>query len=128
MLTGSLRPAAPGTWAFRKADLMTEWLPILGAALIIGIAGEVVKKLVGAKAGDPGVKGLYFVTYKAHGVIVGAAMGVAGHPMGLPTPAAFGTGMAGAVLAYAVAGGIAMVAYQSIVGSLKNAIEHVGKR
>ncbi len=107
---------------------MEPWIPIVAAALIIGMSGEVAKKVVGANAGDPGLKGLYFVTYKAHALLVGAVLGAVGYQIGIPVPDEFGSELGGAMLAYAASGGIAMVAYSSIVGSIKSTIEHIGAR
>ena len=107
---------------------MEQFYPILLTSLVIGIFGEVARKLVRAKAGDKGFKGVYFVTFKAHGVFVGAAIGLLGFPVGIPVPVVFGAGLGGAVLAYAGSGALAMVAYSTMVGTLKNLIRHKGAR
>lgn len=104
------------------------WIPILAAALIIGMFGEVMKKLVGAKPGDPGLKGVYIVTYKVHALIVGALMGLGGSYIGLPVPEVFGTALGGSVLAYTASGGVAMVGYSSIVGTIKSTLAHIGAK
>jgi hypothetical protein len=103
---------------------MSEWVPIVAAALIIGMLGEVAKKLTGAKPGDKGWRGVYIVTYKAHALAVGACVGLAGHYVGIPVPGVFGDNLGGAVLAYTLAAGVAMVGYASIVGVIKSWIEH----
>lgn len=96
------------------------------AVLIIGTLGDVVKKLVlpgpMPKDGWPGWRGVYYVTYKAHALAVGALMGLI---PGLPVSDAFETeGPAGPVLFYAGAGAIAMIGYAALVGTIKNAIEN----
>jgi hypothetical protein len=111
-----------------------DWIIILIVApFLIGFAGEIVKKWVNAKAGDPGFKGLYYVTYKGHALVVGALLGLAMWAGKGPVPALFHyavgdvseAGIGGYVLAYAFSGGVAMVAYSTIVGTIKNSIEHL---
>jgi Flp pilus assembly pilin Flp len=102
------------------------------SVLIIGLAGQVAKKLI---LGDPddmpkngyrGFKGVYYVTYKAHAVIVGAMGGMI---PGLPVTEAMETdGMAGSVMFYAGAGALAMIVYASVVGTIKNAFENYSKK
>ncbi len=61
---------------------MTDWTVLLTSpivivlALVIGTMGEVVKRIVSAKAGDAGWRGVYYVTLPAHPVLVGAAIGL----------------------------------------------------
>jgi len=107
---------------------MSPWIPLLSAAFIIGMLGEVAKKLVNAKPGDKGLKGVYIVTYKAHALFVGALLGLALFGLKGPVPEVFGVECGGYVLAYATAGGIAMVGYASIVGVIKSAIENFRAR
>lgn len=68
------------------------------------------------------------MTYKAHALVVGALVGGLGSFIGLPVPEAFGSELGGSILAYTFAGGVAMVAYPSIVGTIRNTIEHLGAR
>jgi len=107
---------------------MSPWIPILASAFIIGMLGEVAKKLSGAKHGDTGWRGVYIVTFKAHALLVGALIGLGGHFIGLPVPEVFGESLGGTVLAYAASGGVAMVAYSSIVGTIKSFISHMGAK
>lgn len=104
------------------------WITVL----VIGGAGEIAKKLILGnphdmpKTGYPGFKGVYYVTYKFHAVVVG---GLAGLIPGLPVTEALATeGVAGGVMFYAGAGAIAMIAYASVVGSIKNGVKNYGKK
>ena len=116
-------------------EALTAWLlhPATWiAVLVIGTAGEIAKKLILGdpkampKSGYPGLKGVYFVTYKAHGIFVGAALGLI---PGLPMTEALATdGVAGSVMMYGGAGALAMIAYAGVVGSIKNAIKLWGAR
>ena len=93
------------------------------AAIVIGTLGEVVKNLVRAKAGDKGWRGVYFVTYRAHAILVGASLGAlcfAG--VELPVAEGFAEG-AGPVLFYACSGALAMIGYDAIVKTIKRTME-----
>jgi len=97
------------------------------AALAIGLGGEVAKKLTGAKAGDAGWRGVYFVTLPVHAPIIGALLGLASVAvngwLGLsaPTSDAFAEGL-GPVLFYSGAGVLASLCYVSIVRVIKRAV------
>jgi hypothetical protein len=117
-------------------DKLTDYLlhPALWiAVLIIGMLGEIAKNLaLGPKKSWPkdgfrGWRGVYVVTYKAHALVVGALMGLI---PGLPVTDLFkepGSNL-GAVMFYCGAGAISMIAYATIVGSIKTAISNYGKR
>lgn len=49
---------------------------IIIMALVIGTLGEVAKRVISAKAGDTGWKGIYYVTLPAHPVVAGALLGL----------------------------------------------------
>lgn len=111
-----------------------DWIIILIVApFLIGMVGEVIKKLTGAKAGNKGWRGVYFVTYKVHAIVAGVLVGLAMYAGHGPVPEVFHSviedesraGISGYMLAYAFSGGVAMVAYATIVGTIKNAIKHV---
>lgn len=97
------------------------------AALAIGLGGEVAKKLTGAKAGDRGWRGVFFVTLPVHAPIIGALLGIAAVALngwlGLaaPTSEAFADGL-GPVLFFCGAGVLASLCYVSIVRVIKRAI------
>jgi hypothetical protein len=102
------------------------------SVLVIGLAGEIAKKLILGdkkdmpKEGYPGFKGVYYVTYRFHAVAVGALLGMI---PGLPVTEALATeGMAGGVMFYAGAGAIAMITYASVVSSIRSAVANYGKK
>jgi hypothetical protein len=102
------------------------------AVLVIGTCGEVAKRLIlGPKKHWPkdadghvafrGWRGVYAVTYKLHALLVGAVIGLI---PGIPVVESLQSdGWAGAVLQYAGDGALAMVAYASVVGTIKSAFE-----
>jgi hypothetical protein len=102
------------------------------SVLVIGLAGEIAKKLILGdqkdmpKTGYPGVKGVYYVTYRFHAVVVGGLIGLI---PGIPVTDALRTeGMAGGVMFYAGAGAVAMIAYATVVSSIKSAVANYGKK
>jgi len=91
-------------------------------AIVIGMLGEVAKKLVRAKAGDKGWRGVYYATYRAHAIVVGAGIGAlscAG--IDLPVGEGFAEG-AGPVLYYACSGALAMIGYDAIVKTIRKTL------
>lgn len=114
--------------------MINEYVVIaLFVPLMIGICGEVAQKLIlgpkhrWPKDGFPGWRGVYYVTVPTHAVLVGACVGLIGHPWGLPVPAAFGVDLGGAVLAYAVAGALSASYYDVIVKTGRRVIERLGQ-
>lgn len=112
-----------------NGNVVMEWLILLLVTpLIIGMLGEVAKGLTKAKPGDKGWKGVYYVTFRAHALVVGAIMGVGMWWLDGPIPIVFGEAVGGYVLAYAFSGGVAMVAYSAIVKTIRAAIHHLRSR
>lgn len=107
---------------------MDSWLIILGIApFLIGMGGRVARNIIidekSLKKGLKGWRRVYKATLPLHAMGVGAVIGFFGHKLGLPVPEAFGTEVAGSVLAYTTSGGVAVVGYDSIVKTLRNIIE-----
>lgn len=102
-------------------DLLTSPTIII-AALIIGTMGEVAKKLVNAKGGDRGWRGIYFVTLPAHPVIAGILMGCI--PFLPPADALHKDGFdtASRIATYALAGVVCKIGYDSIISTIKRLI------
>lgn len=101
-----------------------EWITLIAITLVVGMVGEIVKKLVGAKAGDPGWRGVYYVTFRAHALLAGGGLAVGLWALGLPIPQIFGDSIGGALLLGMLAGGIAMIAYDVIVEGVRQWIRH----
>lgn len=120
-------------------EAFMSWLtfaPNLAAMLIIATLGEIAKKLVlGPKSkwpaeGFKGLKGVYWVTYKAHAIVAGVLGAALGSLVGgLPVPEMFVTdGLAGAMLNYGGDGAAAMVLHASLWGNGKTFMEMLRKR
>ena len=120
-------------------DHLIDWLTHPStwiAVLVIGTCGEAAKRLILGPKKRPkkswpkdadghvafrGWRGVYAVTYKLHALLVGALIGLA---PGIPVVESLRTeGWAGAVLQYAGDGALAMIAYASVVGTIKSAFE-----
>jgi len=108
---------------------MTDWTALLTSpivvvlALVIGTFGEVSKRLVRAKGGDKGWKGVYYVTLPAHPVIVGILIGLI--PW-LPIPDGLvkeGQEFAGRLGTGAIAGIACKIGYDSIISTGKRFLE-----
>lgn len=106
----------------------TMWLTVL----IIGSLGEVAKSLILTKpfeksdGGYIGWRGVYFVTYKVHGIPVGMLAGL----LALATGLYIGSDKSlGAYLLWGGGCGIlAMTCYTVLMGTLKSLLTQVGKR
>lgn len=95
---------------------------IVITALIIGTFGEITKRLVSAKAGDKGWRGVWYVTLPAHPVIIGLLLGLI--PW-LPVPEALtkeGYEFAGRLGTYALAGVVCKLGYDTIISTMRRQI------
>lgn len=103
----------------------SEWILSLSYAFIIGTLGEVAKGLARAKAGDTGWRGVFYVTYKAHGLFAGAFGAIPLHEAGVQIPELFGgTSLVSYMIWGATFGALAMVGYTMSVGLLKSWFKH----
>lgn len=113
-------------------DMLINWLghPITWIEiLVIGMVTEIMKTLMlGPKSkwpkdGFTGWRGVYFVTYRAHALLIGAVFGLVGAyliPLPVPEKGFEGTG---GILAYHVGNAaLAMVLYAALVGVLIKAV------
>lgn len=101
-----------------------SWLSLVGISMVIGMTGQVMKQLIGAKAGDTGWRGVYFVTFRAHALVAGAALTAGLWYLGLPLPAALGTELGGAIAHGLFAGMLAMVAYDVLYKGVRAVVQH----
>lgn len=112
---------------------MDMMIVFLFVPLVIGMLGQVAQKLVLGSTNPPkvaykGWRGVYYVTIPAHAVLVGALCGAVGFPLGVPVPQMFGDALGGAVLAYAVAGAVSIVAYDAVIKVIRRAVEQTQLR
>lgn len=101
---------------------------IIVLALTLGTLGEIAKRVIKAKAGDRGWRGVYYVTLPAHPVLAGLLIGLAagcaalaGYPV-LPIPDGLskeGFEFAGALGTGTLAGVVCKVGYDGIVATAK---------
>lgn len=101
---------------------------IIILALVIGTLGEVSKRMVSAKAGDKGWKGVYYVTLPAHPVIMGALLGLI--PW-LPIPGELmkeGYEFAGRLGAGILSGVVCKVGYDMIISTVRRMMGQKGAR
>lgn len=126
-------------------DSIMQWIVILIVApLFIGYLGPQVRVLVlgsvenwpvnparpAAKPGSgfTGIRRVYWITYAIHAPIVGCLVGLVGYWAMIPRPDTFGTGLAGAVLAYGFAGVVSVIGYNAIVTTIRRAIASAGAK
>lgn len=95
---------------------------IIITALVIGTAGEVTKRLVRAKAGDKGWKGVFHVTLPAHPVIVGLLIGFIPWLPSVDALTKEGFELAGRVGTYALAGVLCKIGYDTLVSTVQRAL------
>lgn len=103
-----------GVWT----DLLLNPIVVV-LALALGTAGEIAKRVIKAKAGDTGWRGVYYVTLPAHPVIAGALIGLA--PW-LPVPDALskeGFEVAGRLATGILAGVVCKVGYDGLVSTAR---------
>jgi len=110
----------------------TEWLffaPNIVSIIIIGVLSEVFKTIVlgdkktKVEAKYTGLKRVYFITYKAQAIVIGAIIGLL---PGIMVPESFqGEGIAGSILNYAGTGAAAMVFYSAIISNIKSHIRSI---
>lgn len=83
--------------------LLSHW-PLLVVAFILGVIGDVMKRLVIPKGNPPvlkGWRGVFRVTLPLHPVLAGAALGLLA---GMPCPENFCTNATSRMLYFAAAG------------------------
>lgn len=105
-------------------EILTSWAGPIGYFLLTGMVYEATKRSVGAKAGDPGFKGVFFVWGRVCLIPLGCVLGVAGHYSGIPIHDLFGEATGGAALAGGLSAGVAALGYSQIIGIAKARLRH----
>lgn len=105
-------------------EILTSWAGPIGYFLLTGMVYEATKRSVGAKAGDPGFKGVFFVWGRVALIPLGILLGVAGHYTGIPIHEAFGEEVGGGILAGGASACVAALGYSQIIGIAKARLRH----
>lgn len=105
-------------------EILTNWTGLLGYFLVTGGLYEATKRTVGAKAGDSGFKGFFYVWGRILLVPLGIALGAIGHFAGIPMHEAFGDEIGGGILAGAIAAAVAGFSYTQVIGIAKTRLKH----
>ena len=105
-------------------EFVTEWGLVLGIFLVTGAIFQAAKTSIGAKAGDKGFKGVWYVWGRTFLFPIGMLLGWLASLMSIPAPAAFGEAPGAHILAGLLAAALAGFAYNQIVGVIKRRLEH----
>lgn len=101
---------------------------VIIAALSIGAIGEVVKRLVRAKEGDKGWRGVFYVTLPAHAVVAGMLIGLIPWLPPIDALVKEGYEAAGRFGTYTLAGIVCKLGYDSFISTSKRIWDMIGER
>lgn len=104
-------------------DLLQDWAAVAAHFVIVGLIFEALKRTIRAKAGDFGLKGVWYVWKRVFILPLGMLSGLSGALMQVPN--IFGEGMGPGVLSGVIGAGIVAFAYDMIVGSFKSRAKHL---
>lgn len=108
---------------------MEFWIGVLTspiviiAALVIGTLGEILNRLVNAKKGDTGWRGVYYVTLPAHPVVVGVLLGFVPWLPSVEGLSKDGYDLAARVGTYALAGIVCKTGYDTLISTAKRLLQ-----
>jgi hypothetical protein len=104
-------------------EFVIKWGAAVGIYLVTGTLMQALNMTIGAKAGDPGFKGVWFVWRRWFIVLLGIGLGAVAPLLGLSSPIGEGYGYSildGLIAAWAASG-----TYESTVKTLKARAEHL---
>lgn len=101
---------------------------VIIAALAIGAIGEVVKRLVRAKEGDTGWRGVFYVTLPAHAVVAGMLIGLIPWLPPIDALVKEGYEAAGRFGTYTLAGIVCKLGYDSFISTSRRIWDMIGER
>jgi hypothetical protein len=104
------------------ADFLMTWGTAIGVFILTGGFMEAMNRTVGAKPGDHGLRGVWYVWRRWALVLMGAGLGAGTSALGMHTP--IGDGLGYNILNGVVAAFVAANAYELIVGSAKAKLKH----
>lgn len=99
---------------------LVDFASLLVTGAVLAAIGRGMTAMVfgkGPKAGRPGWRGVFYVTLWFHPILVGALLGLI---PSLPAPEFMGSGHAGRVMWYALAGVFSSTAYDAVSNILKH--------
>jgi hypothetical protein len=103
-------------------EFITKWGAAVGIFLVTGTLMQALNMSIGAKAGDPGFKGVWFVWKRFFLIILGVGLGALIPLLGLSSP--IGEGYGPGIINGLVASFAAGTFYEIIVGSAKASLQH----
>jgi hypothetical protein len=104
-------------------DFIVKWGAAIGIYILTGTLMQALNVSIGAKAGDPGFKGVWFVWRRWFIVLLGIGLGALAPLMGLSSP--LGEGWGYSVLDGLVAAWAASGTYDATLKTLKARVEHM---
>lgn len=103
-------------------DLLKDWGAVAGYFVIVGLVFEALKRTIRAKAGDKGLKGVWYCWKEVFVVPLGGALGAAGALIEVPN--AFGDTIGAGALAGVIGAGLVAFAYDRIKGVVQKHVAH----
>lgn len=103
-------------------EFLTTWGTAIGIFVLTGSLMQAMNMTIGGKAGDKGLKGLWFTWKRVFLILMGMALGALASLVGLSSP--FGDGIGSGVLDGIIAAAVAGQAYSLIIGSLRARARH----
>ncbi len=104
-------------------QFLLTWGTAIGIFVVTGLFMKAMNTTIGAKPGDKGIKGVWYVWKRFFLLPIGAGFGALIPMLGMSTP--FGDGIGNGILAGILAAFVAGQSYDMIVGSWKARTRHV---
>lgn len=103
-------------------DLLQNWGAALAYFAVVGLVFEALKRTIGAKAGDKGLKGVWYVWKRVFLLPLGATLGAAGGLIEVPT--IFGADVGGGALSGLIGAAGAVLFFNLVVGTARSRLKH----
>lgn len=103
-------------------EFLTTWGTAIGIFILTGGLMQGLNKSIGGKAGDPGLKGVWYVWKRYFVALLGLGLGALTPLVGLSTP--FGDGIGPGLVNGVIAGAVAGHMYNVLIGSAKARARH----
>jgi hypothetical protein len=103
-------------------EFLVTWGPAVGIFVLVGALMQALNKTIGAKEGDHGFKGVWYVWKRVLVMPLGGGLGALLGVLDMTTP--FGEGTGYGVLAGILAAAAAGQIYESVIGAFKAHVRH----